>query len=41
MSLFSHTLSLEKLLQEVPDEELTRIAKETKVDYYAKVLNGK
>jgi hypothetical protein len=41
MSLFGHTLSLEKLLQEVPDAELTRIAKETKVDYYAKVLNGK
>ncbi|GHT37610.1 hypothetical protein FACS189435_2980 [Bacteroidia bacterium] len=41
MSLFGHTLSLQKLLQEVPGAELTRIAKETEVDYYAKALNGK
>ena len=41
MSLFGHKVPLSSILQEIPDAELSRIAKETKVDHYAKTLNGK
>ena len=41
MSLFNHKLPLAALLREIPEDELIRIAKDTRVDYCSKVLQGK
>ena len=41
MSLYNHKISLLSLLREIPDAALDRIAQNSKVDYYAKSLNGK
>lgn len=41
MGLFNHRIQLIDILQEIPEECLTRISKKTRVDHYSKVLNGK
>ena len=41
MALFNHKIRLIDIIREIPDAELSRLAKETHVDYYSKVLNGK
>ena len=41
MALFNHKISLVDIIREIPDAELSRLAKETHVDYCTKVLNGK
>ena len=41
MALFNHKIRLVDIIREIPDAELSRLAKETHVDYYSKVLNGK
>ncbi|MDD2475571.1 MAG: hypothetical protein PHI32_06640 [Dysgonamonadaceae bacterium] len=41
MALFNHKIRLVDIIREIPDAELTRLAKETRVDYCTKVLNGK
>jgi hypothetical protein len=41
MVLFGHTISLSAILKLLPEEEFTRIALETGVDHYTKVLTGK
>ena len=41
MALFNHKISLVDIIREIPDAELSRLAKETHVDYYSKTLNGK
>lgn len=41
MALFNHKISLVELLREIPDRELTRIARESRVDYCTKILSGK
>lgn len=41
MALFNHKISLIEILREIPEAELTRIARESRVDYCAKVLSGK
>ena len=41
MALFNHKIKLTELIREIPDAELTRLSKETNVDYCTKVLNGK
>jgi hypothetical protein len=41
MALFGHEKSLAEILKLLPEEELTSIARETKVDYYTKALDGK
>lgn len=41
MALFNHKISLTKLLREIPEAELSRIAKASGVDHYTKVLHGK
>ena len=34
-------ISIVQLLSVIPDEDISRIAKKTKVNYYAKILDGK
>lgn len=41
MALFNHKIRLVDIIREIPDAELSRLAKETHVDYCSKVLNGK
>lgn len=41
MALFNHKISLVDILREIPDSELTRIARESRVDYCTKALSGK
>ena len=42
MKIFDkHRITLAEILKEIPEESLTRISKKTRVDHYAKVLNGK
>ena len=41
MALFDHKINLVELIREIPDAELTRLSKDTNVDYYSKVLSGK
>lgn len=41
MKLFNHKISLIEILREIPDSELSRIARESRVDYCSKVLSGK
>lgn len=41
MALFNHKIRLAQLLKEIPEAELSNLAKDTKVDYYTKVLSGK
>lgn len=41
MPLFNHKVSFTEILKEIPQEEFIRIAKETRVDHYSKVLSGK
>ena len=41
MALFNHKIRLIDIIREIPDAELSRLAKETHVDYCSKVLNGK
>jgi len=42
MAIFSkHKVNLADLIREIPELELTRLSRTTKVDYYSKVLSGK
>ena len=41
MALFNHKIRLIDIIREIPDVELSLLAKETHVDYCCKVLNGK
>lgn len=41
MALFNHKIRLVDIIRKIPDAELSRLAKETHVDYCSKVLNGK
>jgi len=41
MNLFKHKISLVQIICEIPDVELIRLSKDTKVDYCTKVLSGK
>jgi len=42
MAIFSkHKINLAELIREIPEEELTRLSVETRVDYCSKVLYGK
>jgi len=41
MRLFNHNISLPEIIREIPDDCLSRISKDTGVDYCTKVLNGK
>lgn len=41
MSLFDHKISLNDIIREIPDMELSRLARESNVDYCTKVLTGK
>jgi hypothetical protein len=41
MSLFNHKISLVEIIREIPDGELTKIARDSRVDYCTKVLSGK
>lgn len=41
MSLFNHKISLKDLIKEIPDMELSRLSRESNVDYCSKVLTGK
>lgn len=41
MSLFNHKISLKEIIREVPDMELSRLSRESNVDYCTKVLTGK
>ena len=41
MALFNHKIRLIDIIREIPDAELSRLAKETHVDYCSKVLTGK
>jgi transposase len=41
MNLKGDKISIVQLLSVIPDEDIRRIAKKTKVDYYAKILDGK
>ena len=41
MALQSDKISIVQLLSVIPDEDIRKIAKNTKVDYYAKILDGK
>lgn len=41
MSLFDHKISLKDLIKEIPDMELSRLSRESNVDYCSKVLTGK
>jgi len=39
--LYNHKISLSEILRYIPDEELTVLARESRVDYCSKVLSGK
>lgn len=41
MRLFDHKISLIEIIREIPDAELSRLARESLVDYHCKVLSGK
>lgn len=41
MALFNHKIRLVDLIREIPDAELTRLSKDSCVDYYTKILKGK
>lgn len=41
MSLFNHKISLKDIIREIPDMELSRLSRESNVDYCTKVLTGK
>lgn len=41
MSPRNNSISIVQLLSVIPDEDIRKIAKKTKVDYYAKILDGK
>jgi hypothetical protein len=41
VALFNHKLALAELLREIPEDDITRIARDTRVDYCSKVLQGK
>jgi len=41
MRLFNHNISLSEILKKIPEDDLVRIAQDTKVDYCTKVLSGK
>jgi hypothetical protein len=41
MSLFNHKISLKEIICEIPDMELSRLSRESNVDYCTKVLTGK
>jgi Transposase DDE domain/Domain of unknown function (DUF4372) len=41
MQADNHKISIIQLLSLIPDEDIRKIAKSTKVDYYAKILDGK
>ncbi len=41
MRLFNHNISLSEILTKIPEDDLVRIAQDTKVDYCTKVLSGK
>jgi len=41
MRLFNHKISLNEFLKEIPDDDIVKIAQDTKVDYCTKVLSGK
>lgn len=41
MAIFNHKISLTEIIREIPEAELTRIARDSRVDYCSKVLSGK
>ena len=41
MSPGKNNVSIVQLLSVIPEEDIRQIAKKTKVDYYAKILDGK
>lgn len=41
MPLFNHKISLIEIIREIPEAELSRIARDSRVDYCSKVLSGK
>jgi hypothetical protein len=41
MSTRNNSVSIAQLLSVIPDEDIRKIAKKTKVDYYTKILDGK
>lgn len=41
MALFNHKISLIEIIREIPDSALSRIARDSHVDYYCKLLSGK
>jgi hypothetical protein len=41
MSIFKQKVSVSEILREIPEVEIARLASETRVDHYTKVLTGK
>lgn len=41
MALFNHKIGINDIIREIPELELTRLARESNVDYCAKILTGK
>ena len=41
MSLFNQKISLKDIIREIPDIELSRLSRESNIDYCTKVLTGK
>ena len=40
-TIFNQKIDLIQLLRQIPDEHILKIATKSKVDHYAKVLNGR